>query len=134
MTSWMNPGWMRQWLNTLTLLYYSDVYGPNGSDGFQGSLERRWSRVDRADIPSACRVRDYSPQEYGAIVYGRGPLFVEVLAETMGAAVFAEFAQDYFQTFEWQIATSQDFQRLAEEHCDCDLSALFAEWVYEKEG
>lgn len=114
----------------LTLVYYSDVYGPQGSNGFRGSLEGRWRRVDRADIPIGLPVAGYSPQEYSAIVYGRGPLFIEALSEAMGPAVFAEFMRDYFQSYEYQIATGIEFKALAEQHCGCDLTALFEEWVF----
>lgn len=114
----------------LTLVYYTDVHGPQGANGFRGSLEGRWRRVDRADIPIGMPVAGYSPEEYGAIVYGRGPLFIEALSEAMGPEVFAEFMRDYFKNYEYQIATGADFKRLAEQHCDCDLTALFEAWVF----
>ena len=117
-----------------TLVYYSDVYGPNGAAGFHSSLERRWQRVDGADIPIGLPVRDYSPQEYGAIVYGRGPLFIEALSLEMGMENFGQFLKDYYQTNAWQIATGEDFKTLAEQHCECDLTALFEAWVFEKKG
>jgi aminopeptidase N len=114
-----------------TLLYYADIYGPSGAAGFQSSLERRWERVNREDIPIGLPVRAYTPQEYGAIVYGRGPLFIETLAETMGEEAFAAFLRDYYQTFQWDIATGKSFQALAEQHCECDLTDLFQTWVYD---
>ena len=113
-----------------TYLYYVDVYGVSGANGFYQSLEGRWNRVERAQIPIGMPVRDYSPQEYGAIVYGRGPLFIEALSQALGPEVFAAFIKDYYETYQWQIATGPEFQALAEQHCDCDLSELFAEWVY----
>ncbi len=115
-----------------TLLYYADVYGSPGVAGFRRSVEGRWDRVDRADIPIGMPVRAYTPEEYSAIVYGRGPLFVETLAETMGQDVFEAFLRDYYQTYQWDIATGDEFEALAEEHCDCDLTPLFEEWVYEQ--
>ncbi len=113
-----------------TLVYYSDVYGPAGAAGFYQSLEGRWNRVDQADIPIGLPVRDYTAQEYGAIVYGRGPLFVEALSTEMGSDIFGDFILDYSLKFRYGIASSQDFQDLAEAHCDCELKGLFAEWVY----
>jgi aminopeptidase N len=118
----------------LTLVYFSDVHGPQGATGFHGSLEGRWRRVDLADIPIGLPVAGYSPQEYSAIVYGRGPLFIEALSQEMGPDVFADFMRDYFQTYEFEIATGADFKALAEQHCDCDLTPLFEEWVLAKEG
>jgi aminopeptidase N len=113
-----------------TLLYFEDVYGSAGANGFRGSLQRRWDRVNGSDMPIGLPVRDYSTQEYSAIVYGRGPLFLEALAETMGPESFSEFLKDYYQTYQWGIASSQGFQETAEEHCGCDLSNLFDSWVY----
>jgi len=114
----------------LTLIYYADVHGPAGSEGFRRSLERRWARVDQADIPIGQAVRNYSIEEYSAIVYGRGPLFIEALSERLGEEAFAEFMRDYAQTYRWGIATGEDFKGLAEKHCNCDLAALFEAWVY----
>jgi len=113
-----------------TLLYYTDVYGPSGARGFRNSLERRWGRIDRADIPIGLPVREYTPQEYSAIVYGRGPLFIETLAEKVGKEEFEAFLHDYYQSYKWGIATGEGFKQLAEQHCDCDLTPLFDESVY----
>ncbi|MEM7346676.1 MAG: M1 family metallopeptidase [Chloroflexota bacterium] len=113
-----------------TTVYYSDVYGPSGGDRFRSSLERRWNRVDKADIAIGQPVRAYTPSEYGAIVYGRGPLFIEALSMAMTPEVFADFIKVYYQQYRWQIATGEDYKQLAEQFCDCDLTALFEEWVY----
>jgi aminopeptidase N len=70
--------------------------------------------------------------EYGAIVYGRGPLFLTALADKMGQQAFDEFLRDYYQTHKWGIGTGETFKQLAEQHCQCDLTTLFEEWVYPK--
>lgn len=114
----------------LTLIYYADVYGSGRAADFRGSLERRWARVDGADIPIGLPVKAYSPGEYSAIVYGRGPLFIEKLAESLGPETFETFLRDYYQTHQWGIATGDSFKQLAEQHCNCDLTSLFETWVY----
>ena len=113
-----------------TLQYYTDEYGPNGADGFRASLEARWARVGNADIPIGLPVADYEEAEYGAIVYGRGPLFFLALKGEMYAEVFDRFLMDYTQTFSWNIATPEALQALAEKHCGCELDSIFNEWVY----
>ncbi|MCB0181952.1 MAG: hypothetical protein KDI62_27240, partial [Anaerolineae bacterium] len=115
-----------------TILYYHDVYDEQAAAGFSRSLERRWARVGQADIPIGLPVRDYSVDEYSGIIYGRGPLFIAHLAETMGQATFDEFLQDYYTTYRWRIATGDDFKQLAEQHCQCNLTPLFETWVYPK--
>lgn len=113
-----------------TLQYYSDEYGAEGAAGFRASLEGRWARVNNAKIPIGLPVSEYQDVEYGAIVYGRGPLFFLALKEAMGADVFDEFLKDYTETFSWDIATPEALQALAEKHCSCDLDPIFSEWVY----
>ena len=115
-----------------TLLYFQDLYGPSGATGFRQSLRDRWERAEGAEIPIGLPVRAYSGVEYGAIVYGRGPLFVEALAEAMSQETFDAFLRDYYETHKWDIATTDSLKQLAESHCNCDLTALFADWVYKR--
>lgn len=114
----------------LTWLYYVDTYGEGPAEGYRSSWMGRWERVDGADIPIGLPSDAYEGREYGAIVYGRGPLFVTALAEEMGQETFDAFLRDYYQDHTWEIGTGQSFRETAEEHCACDLGPLFEEWVY----
>ncbi len=116
----------------LTGLYYLDTHGEGAARDYRSSWDSRWDRVDRADIPIGMSTGAYADNEYSAIVYGRGPLFVAALAKEMGQQPFDEFLRDYYQTHKWGIGTGDAFRHLAEQHCQCDLTALFEEWVYEK--
>ncbi len=113
-----------------TLQYFTDEYGPGGADGFRASLEARWANVGNADIPIGLPVAGYEEAEYGAIVYGRGPLFFVALKAEMGAEAFDRFLMDYTDMFSWKIATPDALQMLAEKHCVCELDPIFNEWVY----
>lgn len=114
----------------LTGLYYLDTYGLEAAASYRASWDSRWERVDRAPIPIGLPTTAYQGAEYGAIVYGRGPIFVAALAEEMGQEVFDRFLRDYVQANKWGIATTETFRQLAEATCQCDLTALFQEWVY----
>jgi hypothetical protein len=116
----------------LTGLYYADTYGESAAQSYRSSWNSRWDRVDRAEIPIGMPAGSYVDQEYGAIVYGRGPLFVAALAKEMGQEKFDEFLRDYYESHKWGIGTGDAFKQLAEGHCQCELTALFEEWVYEK--
>jgi aminopeptidase N len=72
---------------------------------------------------------DYPGAEYSAIVYGRGPIFFQTLAETMGQAEFDKFLLEYARKYEWQISSTEDIRTTAEANCQCDLSPLFTQWV-----
>ena len=114
-----------------TGLYYQDQYGDQGMQGYRQSWIDRWDRVEKADIPIGLPSEDYDGTAYGAIIYGRGPLFLDALAELMGEEVFNNFLRDYYTQNKWGIGTSDSFRYLAEGHCRCDLQAIFEEWVYE---
>jgi aminopeptidase N len=114
----------------VTLQYYTDQYGEGGASGFQSSLEDRWERIGKADIPIGLPVAEYQGAEYGAIVYGRGPLFFVELRDEMGTDTFDAFIKEYTESLSWGIATPEFLQSLAEIHCSCDLQTLFDEWVY----
>lgn len=116
----------------VTSLYYADLYGEEGAQGYRDSWGGRWERVEYAEMPIGLPSADYTRDEYSAIVYGRGPYFVLTLSEEMGQETFDAFLRDYYQSNKWGIGTAESFRELAEEHCQCDLSAVFEEWVYEK--
>ena len=110
--------------------YYLDTQGAGAAQGFSNSWYERWDRVDRADIAIGLTSGAYTGLEYGAIVYGRGPIFVAALAEEMGQKTFDGFFRDYYESYKWGVGTGSEFRRLAESRCRCDLTALFEEWVY----
>ena len=85
--------------------------------------------MQNANIPIGKPVRAYTSNEYGAIVYGRGPLFIEELANRMGQDTLDAFVRGYYANHKWGIATGGAFKELAEEQCSCDLTPLFDAWV-----
>ena len=118
-----------------TALYYQDTYDSSAADSYRSSWQARWDRVDGADLPIGLPAGEYGVtedevSEYGAIVYGRGPIFISELATAMGIDVFDDFIKTYVQEFKWDIGTGENFKSLAEEKCGCDLSPLFDAWVY----
>jgi hypothetical protein len=116
----------------VTGLYFLDLYGQQGMDGYRNSWLSRWDRVSREPIPIGLPASSYQGIEYGAIIYGRGPLFIEALAQKMGQTTFDQFLRDDYQAYQWGISTMASFKQLAEKHCQCDLTPLFDEWVYKK--
>jgi hypothetical protein len=113
-----------------TWFYLQTRYGDSGYRGFRSWLESRWGRVDYAEIPIGMEVSAYSALEYSSIVYSRGPLFLETLAETMEEEIFRAFLKAYYEQYKWAITSTDSFKTLAETQCTCDLTPLFEEWVY----
>jgi len=114
----------------LTALYYTDTSGADFAQGYIDSWGGHWDRVGRAEIPVGLSCTEYDDSNYSAIVYGRGPLFLRALSAEMGQETFDAFLRDYYQSYLWGIGTTEAFRTLAEQHCECDLTDLFEEWVY----
>lgn len=129
----VNQPWLDEALaQYATYLYYGSRYGQGGYDGFKQSLTDRWERVDFEDKPVGLPVEAYHDKEYGAIVYGRGPLFLLALRDAIGEEKMTELLRRYYEENRWGIATTAQFQALAEEVSGQDLDALFNEWVLPK--
>jgi hypothetical protein len=125
-----NEPWVDESLTQyVTGMYFLDEYGQNGMDHYRESWTSRWKRVDEANIPIGMPAADYQGAEYSAIVYGRGPIFFQTLADSMGQAVFDKFLLDYVKKYEWQVSSTEDIKTLSEVHCQCDLSPLFTQWI-----
>ena len=116
-----------------TGLYYVDVHGKAAAQQYRSaSWDSLWGELDWADIPIGLPSGAYADDVYYPTIYGRGPFFIVALAKEMGQEPFDGFLRDYYGSHQWGIGTGAAFRQLAEEHCRCDLTALFEEWVYEK--
>lgn len=116
----------------ITWQYYADRYGQTAAEGFKESLTSRWQNVDNAPIPVGQPVAAYSDREYSAIVYGRGALFFFALRDEIGQEAFDVFLKTYTTRYSWNIATTEALKTTAEATCGCDLTPLFAQWVFEQ--
>lgn len=112
-----------------TWLYYVDRYGVVAAERVREGWISRWERVDREEMPVGLPAAAYAGREYGAIVYGRGPLFVSALAERMGQDVFDRFLKGYSARYRWGIASARDFKAMASAACSCSLEDLYAAWL-----
>ncbi len=113
----------------VTMLYFGDVYGPQGAAGFRQSLEARWAHVGSLPIPIGMPVGAYTPAEYSSIVYGRGALFFDALADEMGQAALDNGLRAYVEQNQYGVATPAALKTALESRCSCELDALFEEWV-----
>jgi aminopeptidase N len=113
-----------------TRLYYLDLRGEQAAERYvEDDWESRWGRIGYAEIPVGMPSSEYNSREYVATIYGRGALFVRELEAMMGEERFRAFLRDYCDQHMWKIATTGSFKELAENHCECDLTRMFEEWV-----
>ncbi|MEM7734954.1 MAG: M1 family metallopeptidase [Deinococcota bacterium] len=114
----------------LTLQYFRQHYGPRSgpAQAFRNGLEgRRHSVFTERKVGQA--VADYSSREYGAIVYGLGPLVLVDLADLIGEEVLMGFFREYTLQNAWQRVDGEEFEEQLEAYCNCVLDEFFETWV-----
>lgn len=114
----------------MTSLYYLDVYGADEQGLYVQDWTARWSDVGNRPIPIGLPVQNYGNGEVRAIVYGRGPLFIQTLAQEIGEQTFASFLREFLHTHQWELTSGEEFKQMAEEYCTCNLTPIFEQWVY----
>jgi hypothetical protein len=126
----VNQPWLDESIaQYITSLYYKNRYGNQASNSFITSFYDRWDRVDKKEIPIGLPVKSYDQKTYGAIVYGRGPIFFITLRDQLGDTDFGLFLKNYFKQNIWEIATETTLKETAEKACSCNLTMLFNRWV-----
>ena len=76
-------------------------------------------------------VAAYTEPLYGALVYGKGPLFLQALHEAVGDDLFWAILQTYYEAYRYGIASGPDFLAVVDQVSGADLSALYEEWLEE---
>ena len=87
------------------------------------------ARRQGQDLPIGLPVSEYTPAQYGPIVYSKGPLFFHALRRHVGDETFFSILQTYFARFKYEIATGADFLSIATEVSGERLDELYSEWV-----
>jgi len=117
-----------------TVLYFEDRYGKAlAANALQAGIEDRWEAAREAgrDRPVVGPVAGFAPEDYGPIVYGKGPLFFHHLREEVGDVPFDHILRSYFDEYRYRIATGESFLSVAERFSSRDVDALYRQWILE---
>ncbi|NLE53276.1 MAG: M1 family metallopeptidase [Chloroflexi bacterium] len=116
-----------------TALFIGALEGGPSYSAAINSYEAQYARylqlAEDLDQPIGLPVSDYTGTAYFSIVYQKGPLFFDALAETYGGAAVLDALQDYFAAYRYDIAEPVDMLLSFEQSLDADLHAIFEEWV-----
>jgi len=125
--------WLDEALTQYTsLLYIEERYGAAAAER---TLNVRFENVYQRlldtgqDMAAGLPVDAYSESLYGAVVYGKGPLFFHALRDQVGDEVFDEILRTYYDRYRYRIAYPQDFLSVAEQVSGQDVGTLYAQWI-----
>lgn len=81
-----------------------------------------------APIAQASRLREYTP-EYQSIVFQKGAMVFHMLRWLMGEGPFLDTLRLFAREHGGKSASSQDFEKVAEQSSKQELTFFFAQWV-----
>ncbi|MBN1582936.1 MAG: hypothetical protein JXA89_19655 [Anaerolineae bacterium] len=115
-----------------TLLYFEHYDGQEVARSvLKDSFEGWYKSLNQEDQKIAIGLPTVSYPEpiYGAIVYGKGPLFFHEIRSQVGDDTFYAILQRYLKQYQYGIAYPQDWMDIAEELSGQNLDELYQEWV-----
>ncbi len=80
-------------------------------------------------MPLNLPVSAYSDDNYGLIIYVKGPLFYAELERVLGRDTFLKALQLYYKRHRYEVVQSKDVLEAFEEVSDQQLDQLFYDWV-----
>jgi len=118
--------------NYSTILYWETVEGAENAQQvidtlFFGPYEQAKNQgQDRAVIGP---VANFSEGEYGAFVYGKGPLFFHALRQEIGDETYFKIMQSYYAEYKYKIAQPEDLLALIEQVSGRNVEPLVETWL-----
>jgi hypothetical protein len=115
-----------------TLLYFEDRYGTSVAAAlveqvFQQPYEELVA--SGRDAPVGLPVAAYSGEDYGPVVYRKGPLYFHALRQEVGDRDFRAILQTYFALNRYDVATPEDWLATVEAVTGDEYRALYEQWI-----
>jgi len=120
-----------------TLLYYEEVRGLEVAEEVRKrSFEQVYGKLveEGRDAPVGQPVQAFSAEDYGPVVYGKGPLFFQALRDEVGDEAFFAILRAYSEAYRYKIATPEGLLALAEEVSGRQLDSLYQKWILSPSG
>ena len=130
--------WLDEALTCFTeYVYTRNVYDEERlKDAIDGDRDyyNYYKSTGAPDLVLNLPVAAYRDNNYGVIIYVKGPLFYVELEKMLGRERFLEAVRLYFERMKYEVATSNDVLQAFEDATGEELDAFFYRWVGEFEG
>ena len=134
-------GWKNyheQWLSEGFAQYFAALYAARdrGDDVFRGMLRqmRRWAidQSDQGPVYLGYRLGHIKGEGrvFRALVYNKGAMVLHMLRRLLGDDKFFEGLRQFYTTWKFRKAGTDDFRRAMEKVSGQDLASFFDGWIY----
>jgi len=134
-------GWKNyheQWLSEGFAQYFAALYAARdrGDDVFRGMLRqmRRWAidQSDQGPVYLGYRLGHIKGEGrvFRALVYNKGAMILHMLRRLVGDEKFFEGLRQFYGTWKFRKAGTDDFRRAMEKASGLDLTTFFEGWIY----
>jgi hypothetical protein len=128
----VNTPWLDEGLAEYSMaLYYEDALGEAHANTL---VNQRWLVPYQVAVENGYDAVVNQPSsaftwEYEVIVYAKAALFFHALHQELGDDVFRAVLHRYAEQYRWEVATPEDFLRVAESTSGQDLDGLYSQWI-----
>ncbi len=122
--------------NYSALLYWEKVHGTAVAEKIKEDYllsDYQQAKKEGRDRPIAGAVADFSQNDYGTFVYGKGALFFEAMRQEVGDEAFFKIMQTYFTKYKYQTAYPADLLAVIEQVSGKAVEPLYEKWINGKE-
>ena len=116
-----------------TALYYEDRYGQEALEVVvETSFRQSYRELQESgrDQPVGLPVAEYSRQNYGPVVYQKGPLYFHSLRQEVGLETFWKILATYLEKNRYGIARSHDWLEAVEDVTGNPYQSLYNQWIH----
>lgn len=127
--------WPQLWLSEGFATYLTDIYLEKayGKESMKKNLEEERQEVIQWPGTEKIAVVSYgiNPRRMlTPVTYQKAGWFLHMLRNAIGDSAFHRTLTQYYSTFRDSIASTHDFQRIAEASSGKNLGEFFAQWLY----
>ena len=130
--------WQHLWLSEGFATYLTNMYIEQfeGKSAFYTQLDRDRIRIfnlynNGFHQPLVDSLTPNLLERLNANAYQKGAWVLHMLRHEMGDSLFKLGLQQFYTTYKYQNATSQDFVHLMDSLCPKDLAPFFNQWLYQ---
>ncbi len=126
--------WLDEGLTSYAAEYlYMELSG-QGSQPLTAARQAQLQQLGLDKTPINLEVREYADaRTYVAVVYGRAPLFFDALRRELGDDRFFRLLREHYRRNAFGRATTEGFEKLAEEIAGRELDPFLSAWLADKQ-